>query len=422
MFESSLHDGVKRPGTLEMTVMLAALMALNSLAIDAMVPALPNIGRSLGVVHENRQQLVVIAYFLGFGSTQLVWGPLADRFGRKPILAAGVILYSVFALLCGLAWSFQLLIAARFCQGASAAVTRVLVIAMVRDLFEAEEMARVMSLVSMVFMVMPVLAPNLGQLILLVASWQAIFLVLAGYGIVMLGWSWIRLPETLHPEYRRSLQPSEIGRAVRTTLIDPLSRGYTLALTVSSGCLIAYISSIQQIVAEAFHDGRYIGLVFAAVAAPMAFASWTNSRVIGRFGLRRVGHLAAAAFALIAIAHALLALLGGETLASFIILQALTMCCFAFTSANLSTLAMTNMAAIAGTASSVQGIIWTIGGSAIGFLIGAEFDGTVMPFLYGTAACAIIGCVTIVLTEPNRLFASIDLQPQLALGDPDDLC
>jgi len=283
-------------------------------------------------------------------------------------------------------------------------------------------MARVMSLVSMVFMVMPVLAPNLGQLILLVGSWQAIFLVLAGYGILMLGWSWTRLPETLHPEYRRSLQPSDIGQAVRATLLDPLSRGYTVALTVSSGCLIAYISSIQQIVAEAFHEGRYIGLVFAAVAAPMALASWTNSQVVGRFGLRRVGHLAAAAFALIAIAHAGLALIGGETLTSFIVLQALTMCCFAFTSANLSTLAMTNMAAIAGTASSVQGIVWTIGGAAIGFLIGAEFDGTVIPFLFGTAACAIIGFVGVVLTEPKRLFASIGPQPQIAFGDPDDLC
>ena len=107
MFESAYQDGVKRPGTTEMTVMLAALMALNSFAIDAMIPALPDIGRSLHVHHENQQQLVVIAYFIGFGSTQLVWGPLADRFGRKPILAAGVILYAAFALLCGIAWSFR---------------------------------------------------------------------------------------------------------------------------------------------------------------------------------------------------------------------------------------------------------------------------------------------------------------------------
>jgi DHA1 family bicyclomycin/chloramphenicol resistance-like MFS transporter len=412
MFDSINHDGVKRPGTLEMTVMLAALMALNSLAIDAMVPALPNIGDSLRVAHENQQQLVVIAYFIGFGSTQLVWGPLADRFGRKPILAAGVILYSLFALLCGLAWSFPLLIAARVCQGAAAAVTRVLVVAMVRDLFESEEMARVMSLVSMVFMVMPVVAPNLGQLILLVGSWRVIFAVLAAYGVVMLVWSSIRLPETLHPEYRRSLQPSEIGRAIGASLTDPLSRGYTIALTVSSGCLIAYISSVQQIVADAFHEGRYIGLVFAAVAAPMALASWTNSRVVGRFGLRRIGHLAAAAFAVIALLHAALGLAGVETLWSFILLQALTMCCFAFTSANLSTLAMTNMAAIAGTASSVQGVVWTIGGATLGFLIGSQFDGSVTPFLLGTAACAVVGFIAVVLTEPKLLFAGVSPGPE----------
>lgn len=424
MFESAYQDGVKRPGTTEMTIMLAALMALNSFAIDAMIPALPDIGRSLHVHHENQQQLVVIAYFIGFGSTQLVWGPLADRFGRKPILAAGVILYAAFALLCGIAWSFPLLIAARFCQGASAAVTRVLVMAMVRDLFEAEAMAKVMSLVSMVFMVMPVLAPNIGQLILLFGTWRLIFLVLAAYGTLMLGWSGMRLPETLHPEYRRSLHLGEIGKAVAATFTDPLSRGYTLALTVSSGCLIAYISSIQQIVADAFHEGRYIGLVFAAVAAPMALASWTNSRVVGRFGMRRVGHSAAAAFALIALGHLALALAGGETLGRFIVLQALTMCCFALTSANLSTLAMTNMAAIAGTASSVQGVIWTIGGAALGFLIGAEFNGTIIPFLLGTAACAIAGFIGVALTEPRRLFARIETnpQPQLAIGDPDDLC
>ena len=412
MFDSINHDGVKRPGTLEMTVMLAALMALNSLAIDAMVPALPNIGDSLRVVHENQQQLVVIAYFIGFGSTQLVWGPLADRFGRKPILAAGVILYSLFALLCGLAWSFPLLIAARVCQGAAAAVTRVLVVAMVRDLFESEEMARVMSLVSMVFMVMPVIAPNLGQLILLVGSWRVIFAVLAAYGVIMLVWYSIRLPEPLHPEYRRSLQPSEIGRAIGTSLTDPLSRGYTIALTVSSGCLIAYISSVQQIVADAFHEGRYIGVVFAAVAAPMALASWTNSRVVGRFGLRRIGHLAAAAFAVIALLHAALGLAGVETLWSFIVLQALTMCCFAFTSANLSTLAMTNMAAIAGTASSVQGVVWTIGGATLGFLIGGQFDGSVTPFLLGTAACAVVGFIAVVLTEPKMLFAGVSPGPE----------
>ena len=178
----------RRPGAREMTALLALLMALNAFAIDAMIPALPQIGADLGVEEDNQRQLVVVAYFLGFGATQLVWGPLADRFGRKPILAVGVALYAVFALLCGLATSFPLLIAGRIAMGASAAVTRVLVVSMIRDLFSAESMARIMSLVFMVFMPVPVLAPSIGQAILLLFPWRAIFIVLALYAVAMLAW------------------------------------------------------------------------------------------------------------------------------------------------------------------------------------------------------------------------------------------
>lgn len=412
MFDSVNQQGVRRPGTREMTALLAGLMALNAFAIDAMIPALPDIGRSLHVTQENDRQLVVIAYFLGFASTQLLWGPLADRFGRKPILAAGVTLYGVFAVLCAFAGSFPLLIAGRVAMGASAAVTRVLVVAMVRDLFEAEAMARVMSLVFMTFMLVPVLAPNIGQLILLFAPWRAIFLVLAVYALAMLAWSWIRLPETLHPEFRRSLDWREIGRAAWETIREPQSRGYTLATTISFSGLVAYISSIQQIVFDAFKAPHLIGLVFAAIAAPMALASYLNSRVVGRFGLRRVGHTAALAFSVVTAVHAGIALLGYESLPVFIILQALTMACFAFTSSNLGTLAMEHMAPIAGTASSVQGVIGTVGAALIGFAIGQQFDGTPVPFVVGTAACALGGFLLIVLTEPKRLFAPMQADPE----------
>ena len=425
MFESLAHDGVKRPGTREMTVMLAGLMALNAFAIDAMVPALPAIGRSLNVVEGNHRQLVVVAYFVGFASTQLVWGPLADRFGRKPVLGAGIALYLLFALLCAFAGSFELLIAGRFAMGASAAVTRVLVVAMVRDLFEAEAMARVMSLVFMTFMLVPVLAPNIGQAILLVASWRAIFLVLAGYGLAMLAWSWSRLPETLHPEFRRSLAWREMGSAVMESVRDPLSRGYTLALAVTFAALVAYISSIQQIVFDVFGQGHLIGIVFAAIAAPMALASWLNSRFVGRFGLRRVGHSAAVAFALLTTAHAAIGLSGHETLAVFVVMQGLSMASFAFTSSNLGTLAMERMAPIAGTASSVQGVVGTLGAAIAGFAIGQAFDGTVLPYLLGCAACAIGGLIIIALTEPKRLFAPIRIDSgeriEAATCVPEDL-
>jgi DHA1 family bicyclomycin/chloramphenicol resistance-like MFS transporter len=268
-------------------------------------------------------------------------------------------------------------------------------------------MARVMSLVFMTFMLVPVLAPNIGQLILLVGSWRAIFLAIAVYALIMLSWSWTRLPETLHPEYRRPLDWRDLSSALRQTISEPQSRGYTLATTISFSALVAYISSIQQIVFDAFHEGRFIGLVFASIAAPMALASWLNSRIVGRFGLRRVGHSAALAFAIVTAVHAGVALAGYETLWTFIGLQGLTMACFAFTSSNLGTLAMEHMAPIAGTASSVQGVVSTVGAAAIGFLIGQQFDGTPLPFVLGTAACATGGFLLILLTEPKRLFAGV---------------
>jgi DHA1 family bicyclomycin/chloramphenicol resistance-like MFS transporter len=414
----------RRPGARELTVMLALLMALNALAIDAMIPALPQIGRSLQVTEENRRQLVVVAYFIGFGSTQLVWGPLADRFGRKPILAAGVALYALFAVLCGLASSFALLIAGRVAMGASAAVTRVLVVSMVRDLFEAESMARVMSLVFMTFMLVPVLAPNIGQAILLFAPWRAIFILLAGYALAMLAWSWFRLPETLHPEYRRTLKWREMVRAMGETVMERQSLGYTLAMTVTFAGLVAYISTIQQIVFEVFDAPKLIGIVFASVAAPMALASYANSRIVGRFGLRRVGHVSALLLALVTTSHALIALSGHETLLIFVVMQGLTMACFAFTSSNFGTLAMEHMAPIAGTASSVQGVIGTLGSALLGFMIGQAYDGTALPFLLGIAGCSIAGFVIVLATEPSKLFAAmqVDTSADPSPLMPDDFC
>lgn len=399
---SNLPPGT-RPGSREIVAMLAGLMALNAFAIDAMIPALPAIGEALRVASHNDRQLVVVAYMFGFGSTQLLWGPLADRFGRKPVLAAGVLLYVAFAFLCAMAWSFPLLIAGRAAMGASAAVTRVLVVTMVRDLFEGEAMARTMSLVFMVFMLVPVLAPSVGQGILLVAPWRAVFGVLGAYGLTMALWTWRRMPETIHPEYRRTLALREIGSAILMTVKDRQSLGYTLALTVVFGALTAYIASVQQIIFEAFQAPRAIGLAFAAIAAPMALTSWLNSRVVGTYGMRRVGHGGAIAFALITTLHALIAVAGYETLAIFIVMQGLAMAAFAFTSSNFGTLAMEHMGAIAGTASSVQGVLGTIGGAAIGLGIGQAFDGTPLPFLVGMAACALLALLAVTATEPRRL-------------------
>jgi DHA1 family bicyclomycin/chloramphenicol resistance-like MFS transporter len=400
---STLGTG-PRPGARETIALLAGLMALNAIAIDSMIPALEDIASHLGVGEENRRQLVIIAYTLGFGVGQLFWGPLADRFGRKPMLSVGIAAYVVFAFLCSAAPTFEILILARVFQGATAAATRVIVLAMVRDLFEGEAMARVMSLVAMVFMVVPVLAPSIGQLILIVGPWQAIFWALGLYGVVIGTWAFFRIPETLRPEHRRSLSAADLLEGARAVVTDRQSLGYTLAQTALFAGLLAYIASIQQIVFDVFRRPELIGVVFGAVAAPMALASFTNSRLVGRFGLRRVAHLGVVAFALLALGHALIATLVGEGLTGFVIGQALVLASFSFCAANMNTLAMERMARVAGMASSIQGVVSTILAALAGFAIGQAFNGTQIPYLWGLTFCGVTGLVMVVLTDPRRLF------------------
>src|SRR4029453_3528576 len=221
-------------------------------------------------------------------------------------------------------------------------------------------------------------------------------------------WSFIKLPETLHPEYRRGLHAGEIWAGVKTAAGDRLSIGYTLALTAVFGGLTGYISSIQQIVFDVFNSGSLIGLIFAAIAGPMAVASWGNSRVVGRFGLRRTGHGGLIAFVTVAVTHALVAELTAEPLWLFIVLIEVTVVRLAFTNSNFGTLAMTNMAPIAGTASSFQGVTATIVGALIGLVIGQSFDGTQPPFLSGSAMSGTVALCLTLWTERGRLFAAID--------------
>ena len=414
MLESALPGQSVRArlGMRESVALMAALMALNALAIDMMLPALPAIARGLGVSHPNDQQYVIIAYTIGFGAGQMVWGPLADRFGRRPLLVVGLSLYALLAISCAVAPTFALLLAGRAAMGAAAAATRVLVTEMVRDMFEGEAMARVMSLVFMVFMVVPVLAPSIGQAVLTVAPWQAIFGLLSGYAVIVLGWCLLRLPETLHPEDRRSLRPGAILEATRLVFTDRLAVGYTLASTALFGGLMAYIASIQQIVADAFHQPTRVPLVFAACAAPMAGAAFANSRIVGRFGLRQVGHAGLAAFLLVSAIHWGAAQSGSESLFLFVTLQGLAMIAFAFCSSNFSTLAMTNMEAIAGTASSVLGVTSSVGGALIGLTIGQAFNGTAVPFLMGMLLCGLGALTVVALTERGRLFEKLAIASQ----------
>jgi len=384
----------------EFIALMAALMASNALAIDAMLPALPAIGDSLGVDAENRRQLVITFYLLGFGTAQIAYGPLSDRFGRKRLLLGGLVLYGLFATLAGLAASFPLLLAARTMQGVAAAATRVLTVSVIRDRYHGPAMARVMSLVMIVFMIVPILAPFFGQAVLAVASWRHIFIGLGVYGVLLAGWTLLRLPETLAPDRRRPLSFAAIADAVATTFRIRQSIGNTAATTLGIGALFSFINSVQQIVFDVFARPHMLPVVFAFIAGPMALSSWINSRLVMRFGSRRLLLIALTAFTSMAALHLTVAASFGETIWSFILLQALTMGCFGLIGANAGALAMEPLGHIAGTASSLQGVITTVGGALIGFAVGQSFDGTTIPFLIGFTGCGASGLA--VATWANR--------------------
>ncbi|ADL00005.1 multidrug effflux MFS transporter [Brevundimonas subvibrioides] len=404
MTQPDAAQPAKGPGFPEFVCMIALMMALNALAIDAMLPALPQIGDALGVANANSRQWVITAYLLGFGALQIVYGPLADRYGRKPVIMIGVGVYVVFSLVAMLAPTFETLILARIGQGMGSAATRVLAVSIVRDRYSGRTMARVMSLSFLVFLGVPIIAPSVGQAILLVAPWEAIFGVLAFAGVALMIWTGLRLPETLAPADRQPIEARRIAGAFREALTNRISIGYTLAMTAITGALFGFINSSQQIFFDVFHAPGLFTTVFACIAGGIAVASVVNAKLVERLGSRLIGHTALLGFIGFGALHMAVTLSGHETIWTFGILQACTMFCFGLLAGNFGSMAMEPMGHIAGTASSAQGFISTIIGSLTGFLIGQQFDGSVVPMTVGITACGVAALLCVLYAERGRLF------------------
>jgi DHA1 family bicyclomycin/chloramphenicol resistance-like MFS transporter len=389
-------------GFVELVAFLAITMALNALAIDVIIPALPRIGGDLAVADDNQRQLVIVVYLIGMGASQLVHGPLADRIGRRTTLLVGLGLYSAAALAGALAPSFTVLLIARVGQGLGAGAPRVVAMSIARDRYRGTEMARVMSLVMMVFMVVPIMAPSVGQLILLVAPWRAIFGVLTAAAVAVGVWTFVRLEESLDPAHRRALSPATIARGfvevarTRATLIP------MIAMTCTSGALMGFVTSAQQIFQDTFGVGRAFTLLFALIAVTMSAGSFANARLVQVLGPARLARRAlhvqiAAAAALVA-----LALTDHLALPVFVALQALVMMGFGFVGSNLNALAMEPMGHLAGTASSAIGAITTIGSALLGGALGHAYDGTARPLVVGTLVLGVAARLILLLAPASR--------------------
>lgn len=387
----------------EFVALIALLMALTALSIDIMLVALPDIVRSYGVTGANDRQLVVTAYMLGFAIGQPFHGPLSDRFGRKPVMAVGLVIFAIGSLCAAVAPSFATLLAARALQGFGAAAPRIVAIAIVRDRFVGREMARVMSFAMMIFIIVPIIAPALGEGILHLGAWPWIFGVLFLAAVTAFAWSMLRLPESRPAEDRMPLSGVALGHAFGKVVGNRVTLGYTVAMGFMFGGLLSYVGSAQQIFVDVYKLGDLFPLAFGSIAAVMALASLTNARLVGRLGMRRVSHTALVAQVAACVVVAVLGFPEQPPLIALGAFMAVIFFCFGLIAPNFNAMAMEPLGHVAGMGSSFIGFYTTAAGAFVGWLIGQSFDGTVRPLTIGFAALGVLALLTVLATERGKL-------------------
>lgn len=376
----------------EFTAMLAMLFATIAFSIDAMLPAFPAIAAELTPDAPNRAQLILSAFILGMGVGTLFAGPLSDAWGRKPVIAGGLLLYVAGSVLARMAPSLELLLLARALQGLGAAGPRIAGVALSRDLYEGREMARVMSFVMMVFMVVPALAPMIGTFVIAYAGWRAIFLAFMVFGLLALCWVWVRQAETLLPPARRALSGTLILSGLREVLANRDVRLYTAVMTLGFGQMMGLLSSIQQIFDITYDRASQFPYWFALIAVFSATASFVNGKLVMRVGMRRLAALAYLIQMVLSLVFAGLFALdilqGWLAFAAFFFWANSVFFIAGFTFGNLNALSMQKMGHIAGMATSVISAISTVLAVAIAGPVGLAFDGTPLPAMLAAAVCS----------------------------------
>lgn len=396
--------------TLEFIPLAALLTCLTALSIDIMLPVLPDLARDLGVIEANKQQLVVTSYLGGLVIGQLVVGTVSDRYGRLPILYGGLALFIVGAAVASQATTFDWLLVARALQGMGGAAPRIVTTAVVRDLYAGRQMARILSMVMTTFIMVPIFAPSLGQLLALVVDWRAPILFLAIAGALAALWAWLRLPETSprhaarQPHDPEPAPPIRLTAALQAIYQSRLTVGYVIANGFMFACLMAYILSSQQIFVDVYHLGEWFPLAFGALASAVAIAGLVNARIVVRLGMRSVSHRALIAFLSVAIGLAAIGLIYAGRPPFWVLWLGLWLAFFFFglIVSNFNALAIEPLGHVAGTASSVMGSYTTLSSALFGTLTGQLFDGTTLPLNLGFVAFSGTALVIVLVTERGK--------------------
>ena len=390
----------KIPGLTEFVILVALLSSLTALSIDGMLPALPAIGRDLGVSNENHPQLVLSVLFLGLGLGQIIIGPLSDSMGRKPLIYGGLGLFVFGCLLSMLATDFNTMLAGRFLQGLGAASPRIVTTALVRDCYRGREMARIMSLIQLIFIMVPMLAPALGQGVMWLFGWRAIFAVFLLLSVLVVLWFGLRMPETLPVDRRTGMRWSDQLVAIRHVLSHRQTIGYTVMAGLIFASFLGYLNSSQQILQQQYELGPAFSFYFALLAFAIGAAGYVNSRLVLEYGMKRLVKLAALSVVALSAAFMLISLLyqGHPPFWWLMIYLSLVFVGVGILFGNLNALAMEPLDTHAGMGASVIGSVSTFMSIPLGTMIGLLYNGTILPlvggFLVFTALAYAVMCFT----------------------------
>ncbi len=390
-------SGTAQPSFVEFVLLMALLTSLVALSIDAMLPALPVIGTNLGVQDPNDNQYVITVFFLGFAIGQLFYGPISDSTGRKPAIYGGLVLFIVGGLISTFAPNYTLMLVGRLLQGLGAAAPRTVTIAMIRDQYEGRAMARVMSFVMAVFIIIPVIAPALGQGILILAGWRSIFALILGMVVITTVWFALRQPETLATDKRPPLSLGRIARDMAEAFQNRVALSYTLASGLVFGAFVSYLVTSQQIFDEIYGLAEWFPALFAALAITIGIATLTNAQMVMRFGMRALSTKALYVLAGLSIAFFVVGLLydGKPPLWQFMVYAMITFFCVGILFGNLMALAMRPLGHIAGAGAAVIGAASTLISIFLGGVIGQAFNGTILPLVGGFSLLSIASLAVI---------------------------
>ncbi|MBT3628601.1 MAG: multidrug effflux MFS transporter [Rhodospirillaceae bacterium] len=376
----------------EFIALAAFMMSVFALSVDVMIPALALIGNDLGLNSANETQYIVTALVLGMAIGQLFYGPLSDSVGRKPAIYAGLAVFIAGSIVCLVATDFPTMLAGRFLQGLGAAGPRIVTMALVRDQFVGPAMARVMSIIITVFITGPILAPFIGQGILLIAPWRFIFVLLLLLGVAVLAWFSLRQPETLAKEARRPFALRPITAAMLETFTTRVAIGHTIASGFAFGAIFGYINSARQIFQDIYAVGDYFPFYFSGLALAVGIATIANSRLVATIDMRTLCRLSALAQAVMSVAFFAISYADGGVppLWSMMLYLSAMFFCLGILFGNLNAMAMQPLGHIAGVGASVVGSIGLFIAATLGTVIGQSFDGTLLPLVGGFAALSLL--------------------------------